>query len=1136
MEVMLIFKKVVEQLKQKKSFYFCLFLYHCLFLVLFLANFTPGKWFLGWDSVTPEFNFSLNFQRGVFSSWQENYGVGLLGGHGFAATLPHTILTWFLSLMVPQESIRLIFTFLTWYIGGLGAFFLAHVVFEHFLRQCKFSVKKVPFSVVPFASLLTASYYLMNLATVFIFSIQLDAFIIHFAALPWLFWSILQLLSVDVNKKKILFFVVISFFGSGQAFIPSLFVAFLVALTILLVFYCLFSLAKKQAFKKSFLIVFITFLVNAYWLLPFSYYVFSRSAHFSDAYNNLISTPEMEQKSEKYGTLENVSLLKGFYWESYEVGGYIEQVWRAHHQQKVVPLIGYGIFSLAVLGVIAAWFLSKDWRARSLSIVSIYFIGSLAFSVPPFSTLLNLLHTFLPTLAQAFRTSFTKLGLGAALFVSVFFGLSSMSLFLLLARISKKAQRRVFLGFFLMLFLAVFYYAWPLFQGNLISKKMLLSLPQPYQEVMQYFKTQPDGRIADFPQNCAEGWYAYNWGYFGSGFYWYGVRQPFMSRTFDVWSNANENYYWQVNQALMNQDYERVDAILGQYDIKWLIFDQNVVQCRDKNSLFGNQDFLKYLDSHEDYTLVKEFSDPQLLPIYLYERKTTSRSFVQVMPDDLPNVGPEYVWTDFDQAVEIPHYITDVDQAFDRYYPFRSLFTKRATTADFQFDEDPNNLILTTKLPTELSGYTISIPSYREIEASIPVVLRISQLEDGRGELELFSLLPQVWLAGEQLNSVNKQMVLGTFTFPDDQVVKVYVSGIESSGNDSWYYGSFVANRPNSVYVRDNQGRVLFEWQESETLVTFADLLQEQKYVVASANENELKIIIPKSYAGQRQVQIFENSSRSLPVPCDEVEASYNNKFEITNDISENSFIRLLSQDSKQCLSLAMDNISTGEAYLLKIHSRNLGGQKLRLEVDSNNSFAGIDTYLTYSNDLWQDQYLVLPPTFLDGRNYTLRFKNTSNSYISTINDLGTISAWSFPYAFTKAISVQNDQTTISPAASDDWVGEVEVSHPNPTFYTVHLSQSDSTSRKLLLYQSYAPEWLALSKQTAFPYLKTLPHHEKLNSWSNAWQLTGTEERVYLFFWPQLLEYLGFIFLIIGVPAMFFFTAKRHGSFQKAER
>jgi hypothetical protein len=75
------------------------------------------------------------------------------------------------------------------------------------------------------------------------------------------------------------------------------------------------------------------------------------------------------------------------------------------------------------------------------------------------------------------------------------------------------------------------------------------------------------------------------------------------------------------------------------------------------------------------------------------------------------------------------------------------------------------------------------------------------------------------------------------------------------------------------------------------------------------------------------------------------------------------------------------------------------------------------------------------------------------------------------------------------------------------------LIESDSCQAEQLtikLSQAYSDDWLAISKMGILS-------HQAFSHWANAWNLDLREVEgdltVTIFFWPQLLEYLGFGFL-----------------------
>ena len=57
--------------------------------VLFIANYTPRTFLVGWDNVMPEFNLKLNYLRALSAVWQDYRGLGTLDGMSHAANLFH---------------------------------------------------------------------------------------------------------------------------------------------------------------------------------------------------------------------------------------------------------------------------------------------------------------------------------------------------------------------------------------------------------------------------------------------------------------------------------------------------------------------------------------------------------------------------------------------------------------------------------------------------------------------------------------------------------------------------------------------------------------------------------------------------------------------------------------------------------------------------------------------------------------------------------------------------------------------------------------------------------------------------------------------------------------------------------------
>ncbi len=639
-----------------------LILYHLIVGSIIAANFRGNRWLMGWDGLYPELNIPLNLIRGLTAGWQEYYGAGLVGGHGFAATLPHTLIIGLFSTIVPQYLLRQLFILLCYYLGGLGMLFVSHKLIKMLFHEEYWYI-----------SLVATLYYLLNLGTIQMFYVPLEAFTMHFVAFPWLTYGLILLLE-HITRKRILFFCMVLLFSSVQGFIPAVFAAYGVSLSIITGIYTVLHRFEKKVLRTVVVIWSCVIAMNAYWLAPVGYFTLTQSKDYINAYNNITTTPQFLAKSIQYGTLADAALLKSFLWESNELGGAILAPWIEHLTIPGITAIGYIFFGLAVLGLLFGLVGHRKPLAWGLAASFLYFFGNIAIDTPPFSALFRLIQSHSPELTQAFRTTFTKFGIGLSFHYGLFIAVGLYALIRLASLFMKRIALDVLLPALMALSLILF--ALPLWSGNLMYQKLFVDLPPQYIELTRYLNTLPKGKIADFPQDCSEGWYNQLWGYFGSGFLWYGVEHPIMARPFDVWSHTNENYYWELSTALRQQDYTAVERVFDKYSVRYILYDHNLTHCRSQKGFLSSLDFGGYLETSGIYTKRTTFSAENLLPIIVYERNTRVQPPVAILYNT-PNVLPAYQYNDTDRAFASTSYITDPLSPADIVDPSRMQFSKR---------------------------------------------------------------------------------------------------------------------------------------------------------------------------------------------------------------------------------------------------------------------------------------------------------------------------------------------------------------------------------------------------------------------------------------------------------------------------
>ncbi|MDQ5950806.1 MAG: hypothetical protein QG639_82, partial [Patescibacteria group bacterium] len=689
--------RLLNKLKIDFSVTWEMALFHLLWAVVLLANISWNTYLIGWDALNPEFDTFLNLQRSLFAGWQENYGAGTLGGHGFAATLPHTVAAGLLDLILPEQLVRQVFTLLTMYLGSLGVIILSKKIFSTYFSTLAGS------RYISVIALAAGLFYAFNLGSTQIFYLPLEAFSIQFAALPWLYYFLLKFIEAR-NWKTALHFFLASFAASTQGFIPSLFVAYVFGLIVFFVALFFFSANKKHTLLTAFLALLITFLANSYWMGPFAYYVVNRNSVFLESYNNITSTSEFVEKNQLYGGISQVALLKSFFLETVYNSELIFKPWLNWYSSILISFVASVFFIITIFGAVVSFGKNQPPALKALAVTFIFYITALTTHTPPFSWFTNLLYVLSPTLEQAFRTPFTKFGIGLSFFYSFFFAIGIFFLIRVLMRTFLNYSTTVGKWTAYGIVALVILLGMPHLTGNTFYKGLKVAIPDSYFEVMDYFRDQPNGRIADLPVDCHEGWYTYSWGYIGSGFYWYGIQQPIMARSFDVWSSETESYYWELSTALRQNDFFMAEEILKKYGVTWILWDDNLQHCQSGDGFIYQRSFLDYLQSeNSQFALDQTFATENLGSIQVFERKEELPGFVEAAINPV-SIESNENYLDRDQALNyIDSYVSSNSLENAIYFPFRSLLSTRTGLADdVQIQKKGDTeLLISTELPFE---------------------------------------------------------------------------------------------------------------------------------------------------------------------------------------------------------------------------------------------------------------------------------------------------------------------------------------------------------------------------------------------------------------------------------------------------
>jgi len=304
---------------------------------------------------------------------------------------------------------------------------------------------------------------------------------------------------------------------------------------------------------------------------------------------------------------------------------------------------------------------------------------------------------------QIFRSPFTKFIIPYAIIGSYLFTVGLERLISIVSRTLKIVNRKyMFVGVFFTLVL----YAFPVFQGYFFSQNMKVILPNEYLQTINFFNKQDSNkRIALLPEYTFWGWFFHNWGYSGSGFLWYGIKQPIVSRTFDVWSTKSESYFWEMKLALESEDASTFEAVLEKYNIDYLIVD---------NSLLPVSSTYKGMQGDRNTTILQKSKIIQplqigkIVSIYKVSHPKKIENFISIA-SQLPNIGPIIQVTNQDSAyLKNGDYISSNILPYAEYYPFLDIISQtRIAQPNWQIDEDDSNIYLKRKLDSDFLNYQI---------------------------------------------------------------------------------------------------------------------------------------------------------------------------------------------------------------------------------------------------------------------------------------------------------------------------------------------------------------------------------------------------------------------------------------------
>ncbi|MFA6007114.1 MAG: hypothetical protein WC784_00500 [Candidatus Shapirobacteria bacterium] len=642
--------------------------------LLCLSNFTPDTYLTGWDNLMPELNIWLNLKRSLFAVWQQYQGLGLVGGMAHAADLPRQLILLPFTLFLPTSLIRYLWHFSMLFLGTFGIF--------HLLKKNKFS------SLISFVS---ALFYLLNFGSIQYFWVAFEPFSTFWGFFPWLIYFLLNYLH-SPTKNHLKKLILINILATPSFYVQTIFIVYLICIFLVLISWLILSIRNlKFVIRNSSKILLLIFLINSFWLLPQFYFLKTNLQNPTAGIGNFMSNDDTFARNQARGNPTDFFLLRGYYYDFPNNGQLLMAPWVAHLSNQYILICGYFISVLIILGLIVLLSRPKKLKLISVSLLLFFLLSSIALlsNLSPFKELNTLLRS-LPLINQVFRSPWTKFLVPAAFTFSLLlaFGLNFLTKFLKQIKYSHFISR---LPVFLIL-ISLFVFSYPAFSGSYFSPNIRQKIPSEYFEIFNFFKTQNStGRIANLPQGSFWGWTNYRWGVSGSGFLWYALENPILDRAFDAWNLKNEQYYWELSNAIQSKNPALLENVFSKYSIEYIIFDNNIYYPDDQIYAKLSHPTKELLDSIPSLKLIKSTKN-----ISIYQTQFPTKIYQTSI---LPSTAP------FDFAL--------IDQSYQKFgdyltiknspNSFLNLFTNRLQS---ELSFDPKKIV--TIQPDSLANQNVT--------------------------------------------------------------------------------------------------------------------------------------------------------------------------------------------------------------------------------------------------------------------------------------------------------------------------------------------------------------------------------------------------------------------------------------------
>lgn len=579
---------------------------------LIATNIQRESFLMGWDTFTVSLDLNQNFVRTFFATWRSDRGFGVASDSEVTDVF-RQIIQGISRFILPVQLLEPVYYFLLLGAGMLGMFVLLQYCLSNFGQNTKRWL-------IQLSSLIGTIYYLTNLHTFETFFFPMVIYVTRWGLLPWVIYIFLDLLRQKrFESKKILLFSVICLLMSGSYLTATVFFTLLIFLGVISKFYL-------DRFPRVLVVFTLFFMLNAFWLLPFSNYFLQKAelipnaSTFVEVNEALLNKPDQELEWLDIFTLYSGSLEPSSLPFRDLVTNERHQVhqtlairdWKDLRDDwmLLVPLL---VVSIGVFSIISS---KKRWRFGWIPLISLMMVFLLRKYLFPGGALYYMVESAIPLFAIVFRFGSAKFSPLLLVTFALLVGVGIFTLLQILDKVKSRWQVGVspfaisVLSFSIIGILIIPFRSY--WQGELFSSLVEVQMPSAYESMAQYLNEQPDtGRVWFTPFDQFSYWRSHSWGYIGSSFFHFMVSRPVVDRTFepaslelDYWLSASRQIVQGFGQARPEEKARRTRALyslLSMTETRYVIFDQSIqptITIRNLHGwgVFSSDDFAEILE------------------------------------------------------------------------------------------------------------------------------------------------------------------------------------------------------------------------------------------------------------------------------------------------------------------------------------------------------------------------------------------------------------------------------------------------------------------------------------------------------------------------------------------------------------